>query len=142
MLVPAINVVHDNVLTKVKNKTYLGQVVGVFDDMYDVYFVDTGDVERLHVGTLRPERFPSPKRYEFLNLEFYFDGAPDLPAGKWKVRRCEKNEYVCVRLTGGTPSSTSIERFDIGYVMEQIKVQHEFHRQNRSSRRFLRCNRF
>ena len=61
--------------------------------------------------------------------------AEDLPAGRWKIRKLEKNEYVCTRLTGGTPSSTNVERFDIGYVMEQVKVQHEFHRNTRFSRR-------
>ena len=118
---PAFSV-GDNALATVDNKTYLGQVVQVDGDDYHVYFVDTGDVELLHIVDLRPERFPSPKRHEFLNLEFYFDGADDLPAGRWKVRRVVNNEYVCTRLTGGTASSTNMERFDIGYVMEQVKV--------------------
>ena len=128
---------YDNVLVTVDNKTYLGQVVDVFgEDMYDVYFADNGEVTRTHMKDMRPERFPTPKRTEFLNLEFYFDGAEDLPAGQWKIRRMDSDEnvYVCTRLTGGTPCSTNVERFDIGYVMEQVKVQHEFHRNTRFRR--------
>ena len=98
-------------------------MIDVLDgDMCDIYFVDNGDVSHTHVKDMRPERFPSPTRREFLNLEFYFDGADDLPAGRWKIHKMEKNEHVCTRLTGGTPSSINIERFDIGYVMKQVKV--------------------
>ena len=128
-------VLHDNVLVTVDNKTFLGQVVGVHDGgEYDVYFVDTGDVELIGVSDLRPERFPTPRRPEYLNLQFYFDGADDLPSGRWKVRKLEGNSYVCTRLTGGTASSTNIEKFDIDYVMQQVNVQHEFHRNSRSRR--------
>ena len=126
--------VGDNVLAVVDRKSYLAQVVRIRGANHEVYFVDNGEVVVIDVSCLRPERFPTPKRREFLNLEFYFDGAPDLPAGRWKVRRVVRNEYICTRLTGGTPSSTNLERFDVGYVMREIISQHEFHRNTRNSR--------
>ena len=125
--------VGDNVFAKVKKQTYLGQVVGVNGDKYRVYFVDNGEVEVIDIADLRPERFPTPKRREFLNLEFYVEGEQDLPAGRWKVRRIVDNAYVCTRLTGGTASSKNVEEFDIGYVMREIKAQGQFFQRHRRS---------
>ena len=122
--------VGDNVFVKVKKKKFLAQVVKILDDGdYQVYFVDDGEEGFYHRDDLSEERFPTPKRRDFLNLEFFYDGDDDLPSGRWKVRRIVKNEFVCTRLTGGTTSSTNVERFDIGYVMREIKAQREF-RQN------------
>ena len=113
------------------------QVVEVCDDdNYNVYFVDDGKVKTVHASTLKPERYPTPLRREYLNLEWFFDGAEDLASGRWKVRRIVDNEFVCTRLTGDLPKhvSQNIENFDIGYVMNQIHTQHEFHRKRRRHR--------
>ena len=60
-----------------------------------------------------------PTRDELLKegATFYFDGAPDLDAGMWKVRQIVGDDkYRCVRLTG---SGQNVENFDIGYVIKQ-----------------------
>ena len=89
------------------------------------YLVDSGDVKIVDTAVLRPQRFPTPKRHEFLNMEFFFDGAPDLASGRWKVRRIVDNEFVCTRLTGGGVNPKNLENFDIGYVMSEVINQHE-----------------
>ena len=104
------------------------------EDKYDVYLVDDGTSKTVHASKLKPERYPTPLRREYLNLEWFFDGADDLESGRWKVRRIVGNEFVCTRLTGGTARSQNVENFDIGYVMNQIHTQHEFHRNRRRNR--------
>ena len=126
----------DNALYKNDKETRLVQVVATRgENKYEIYLVDDGSSQTVHASKLKPERYPTPLRHEYLNLEWYFDGADDLESGRWKVRRIVGNEFVCTRLTGGTACSQNRENFDIGYVMNQIHTQHEFHR----NRRRFRC---
>ena len=124
----------DNVLVTEDGKVYLAQLFKVDDDGYHVYFVnapDDDDTRVVSLDRLSPETTPSPKRADFLNAEFYFDGAPDLARGRWKVRRIEgdKNQYVCVRLSGGTTRCKSLENFDISYVMGEVRAEEEYVRE-------------
>ena len=122
----------DNVLVNEGNRVFLGQLFEVRGDKYHVYFVGASDGDDVRVVTLdqlMPERTPSRKRRDFLNAEFYFDGAHDLACGRWKVRRIKGNEFVCVRLSGGKPSSQSIENFDISYVMHEVRAEEEYVRE-------------
>jgi len=64
-----------------------------------------------------------PKRRDMLGKVWYFDGAPDLPAGRWKVRRMEGDTYVCTRMTGG--GLCNLEKFDIGYVIHQVTLERD-----------------
>ena len=113
---------------------FLAQLFQVDDDGYHVYFVnapDDDDTRVVSLDRLSPESTPSPKRADFLNAEFYFDGAPDLARGRWKVRRIEgdNNQYVCVRLSGGTTRCKSLEHFDISYVMSEVRAEEEYVRE-------------
>ena len=116
----------DNVLVTQEKQVFLAQLVKVEGDDYHVYYVDApedDDTGVVSLDQLKPETTPSCKRCDYLNAEFYFDGAPDLEYGRWKARRIQGNEFVCVRLSGGTNRSQNIENFDISYVMDQVRVE-------------------
>ena len=125
----------DNVLVTEGKQVFLAQLFKVDGDKYHVYFVgapDDDDVGIVSLDQLKPETTPSIKRSDFLKdggAEFYFDGAPDLECGRWKVRRIVGNEFVCVRLSGGTCRSTNLENFDISYVMDEVRAEKEYVRE-------------
>jgi hypothetical protein len=102
-----------------RGKWFLGQVTGFDNGRYTVYFL---------FGKVKPNLLPSqvrdsdsryPRRSEMVRKDFFFDGAPDLPEGTWRVRQVlgKENMYKCTRITGGDPKD--IEKFDIGYVIKQ-----------------------
>ena len=122
----------DNVLVTLGKQVFLAQLVKVEGDDYHVYYVgapDDDDTGVVNLNQLKPETTPTRKRRDFLNTEFYFDGADDLECGRWKVRRIKGNEFVCVRLSGGTCRSQNLESFDISYVMDQVRVEDEYIRE-------------
>lgn len=122
----------DNVLVTEGKRVFLAQLFKIDGDDYHVYFVNApgdDDVRIVGLHQLKPEITPSRRRSDYLNAEFYFDGAPDLASGRWKVRRIEGNEFVCVRLSGGTHSSQSRENFDVSYVMGEVRAEEEYVRE-------------
>ena len=123
--------VGDNVLVTMGRHTFLAQVFKVVGNNYHVYFVGNGEKAVVNPGALRPEVKPSRTRQDYLNSEFYFDGADDLQKGRFKVRRIDgdKNEYVCVRLSGGTSNSINVDNFDIAYVMSEVRAEEEYVRE-------------
>ena len=135
-LIPRFNPkVNDSVLAQWKrNQFFLAHVTHINAGSYTVYFVEDAKVKKgLRLTQLRPvqENLQSviprcqPVR---TNAEWYFDGADDLEKGRWKVRALgPQNTYVCVRITGG---GKNIEKFDIGYVMSQIRATTETAREN------------
>ena len=91
--------------------------------MYTVYYPGDSKVQTLGRNNIREDTTGAARRGDMIGRDFYFDGAPDLPCGYWRVRRMILNEYVCVRMTG---EGKNMENFDIGYVMERVKL-HEQH---------------
>ena len=90
------------------------------NDEYSVYFVECSTtlhhVPRCDVREIET-RYPT--RREMIGKDFFFDGAPDLPEGMWRVRRLinQNDGYECCRITGSRRQN--IKKFDIGYVMKQ-----------------------
>ena len=131
----------ENVLVVRGRRKYLAQVFKINGDNHHVYYVDNGDNEVVKRSDLRTEPSPTPNRRDFLARTFHFDGADDLEEGLWKVRRIAESgvEFVCTRLTGGSSRSQSVEKFDIAYVMTEVR-KHEEHERARgpmhSSRRY------
>ena len=127
----------DNVTVTVDKKVYLAQLYKIQGDKYHVYYVENGETGVLSSKQLAPDKFKMRTRAQFLNTEFYCDGLEedtekDLPAvsaGRWKVRRIVGNEYVCVRLSGGSPHDINLVNFDIGYVIGQVREEEEFVRE-------------
>ena len=98
-------------------------------DKHTVYFPDDGSSKVVDIKDLRIDSSSAPTRNDCLNKSFFFDGEPDLPEGRWKIRRVlhEKNEFVCTRLTGSGPN---MEGFDVRYVMDCLQEEAEESRQN------------
>ena len=62
----------DNALLKTsKNETRLVQIFKIDGTKSHCYLVNSDDVKIVDTTVLRPERFPTPKRHEFLNMEFF-----------------------------------------------------------------------
>ena len=107
---------------------YLAQLFKIEGDKYHVYYVGNGEVDVLSVHELAPSAWNVRTRGEYVKdgAEFYSEAIaaepekdlPALKAGRWKVRRIDGNEFVCVRLSGGGPTESNLENFDIlGYVV-------------------------
>ena len=121
-------------VTMDNNKVYLGQLFKIEGDKYHVYFVDNSEVAVMRADQLGPDKWNARTRAQYLNAESYCDGVGDterdsIPPGRWKVRRIEGNEYVCVRLSGGGPTDINRENFDIGYVMSEVRAEEEYVRE-------------
>ena len=110
----------DNVLARwTKKEWYLSHVTHFHKGRYSVYFMDSNTKVNMSPGSLRPFicANPPPRRADMINKVFFDEGDEDFPAGRWKVRRIEGNEYICTRLTGGDGMTKNIENFDIGHVI-------------------------
>jgi len=128
--------VGSNVLAKWKRgKWFLAHVTAYHKGHYNVYFPGDGKTK----DGLGPKEVrgvePSASVYsraDMLDRTFFFEGDEDLRPGAWKVRRLinEKNVYVCTRLTGGTPTSTNCDEFDIGYVISRVVLQDQKERES------------
>ena len=94
----------DNVLAKwARGQWYLAHVTNFVRGTYSVYFMDGNVKINMAPMSLRPLvcANPPPTRAQMLNKVFYDAGDENFPAGRWKVRRREGNEFVCVRLSPG-----------------------------------------
>ena len=118
-----------------KGEWFLAHVTNCDKGKYNVYFPGDGKTkDGLGPSEVRPVK-PSARVYargDMLNRTFYFEGEDDLRPGNWKVRRLinDKNVYACTRLTGGTPTSTNYDEFDIGYVISRVVLQDQKERES------------
>ena len=99
--------------------------------------MENGETSILSSEQLAPDKWKVRTRSQYLNAEFYCDGLdedeeqglPAVSAGRWKVRRIDGNECVCVRLSGGNRNDTNIVNFDIGYVIGEVREEEEYVRE-------------
>ena len=128
--------VGSNILAKWKRgKWFLAHVTGYHNGHYNVYFPGDGQTkDGLGPNEVRAVETSASvySRADMLDRTFYFEGEEDLRPGDWKVRRLvnERNVYVCTRLTGGTPTSTNCDEFDIGYVISRVVLQDQKERES------------
>ena len=110
----------DNVNAEwVRGSWFLGQVTEFEDGRYTVYFLFGKAKENMMPSKVRASDSRYPRRGDMLGRDFWFDGAQDLPEGRWRVRQLlnKENMYKCTRLSGA--GSQNVEDFDIGYVIKQ-----------------------
>ena len=127
--------INDNVIAKWDhNAWYLSQVVDIKcvneQKLFTVYCPVTAHENTVTRDELRKvdAAVRLPTRADLVKdaAEFTFSGAGDLAAGRWKVLRIsKKNNYECIRLSGGDKNAKKKEFFDIGYVMEQVADETE-----------------
>ena len=117
-------------------------------DSYDVYFVeDSQTFEGLTKDQIRPapptkSGLGSLTRQDLVDQHavWFFDGAPDLKPGLFKVRAIGKKSdtYECVRQSDGgewtefgetCEECEECEEFDIGYVMRTIRNEEQQNRE-------------
>ena len=112
-----------------KAQWFLGQITAYDNDAYDVYFLFGKEKKGVPQKAIRESDSRYPTRADMLGKEFFFDGAEDLPEGRWVVRRLisEKNQYRCTRLTG---TGVNVENFDIGYVIKQHMKESDSRRES------------
>ena len=104
-----------------RGQWFLGQVTGFDNGRYTVYFLFGKSKSNLRPAQVRASDSTYPERRDMWNKDFFFDGAPDLPKGVWRVGQIleDKNRYKCTRITGGGGGDQNVECFDIGYVIKQ-----------------------
>ena len=102
-----------------RGQWFLGQVTGFDNGRYTVYFLFGKSKSNLRPAQVRASDSTYPARHGMSNKDFFFDGAPDLPKGVWRVGQIleDENRYKCTRITGG--GDQNVECFDIGYVIKQ-----------------------
>ena len=102
-----------------RGQWFLGQVTGFDNGRYTVYFLFGKSKSNLRPAQVRASDSTYPERRDMWNKDFFFDGAPDLPKGVWRVGQIleDENRYKCTRITGG--GDQNVECFDIGYVIKQ-----------------------
>ena len=110
-----------------KGQWFLGQVTAYKNGKYDVYFLCGTEKNNMPPTSLRESDSRYPTRAEMIGKEFFFDGASDLPEGRWKVRQLRDNQFRCTRLTG---TGANVENFDIGYVIKQYMQESDTRRES------------
>ena len=102
------------------------------DGTYDVYFPGDGkSKENLAHKYVKPcednVSAPPIRRGELIGKDWWFEGDEDVSEGMFRVRMitCD-NSYRCTRLTG---TGVEMDDFDIGHVMNQVRLGNEQSRQ-------------
>ena len=112
-----------------RGQWFLAQIIACDDGEYSVYFLFGKVKKKMTATSLRKSDSRYPTRGEMIGKTFYFDGAPDLAEGKWKIRQLmsARNQYRCTRLTG---TGINVENFDIGYCIKQYMKESDTRRES------------
>ena len=115
---------------KRKRQFFLGHVIAINTNdgacTYSVYFLFGKTVDGVKETDMKAYDGTYTSRSGMLGCDFHEEGDEDFPEGSFRVRQIlhDKNEYRCVRLTGGTTSEQGqVVNFDMGYVIKTYEHQ-------------------